>query len=795
MESRTVKERAVPIIAVAIAIAFLVGGAVRSDLLDQLDSRRALELLGIAAGVLSAAALVSRVLMVRPALAAAAVVAVLYVAVLGVAPVASAALLAAAALAIGSGFLPRAQAPASPWLALVLGLAIIAGVLGWLLPFRLHFGPLYVIAALVGVAVRRKVVAELLRAMSDGWRAETGDRWLGAVCIAIAAAMGTTTWLPTASFDDLAYHLGLPWQLADYGRYRLDPESQVWALSAWAGDVLHATVQLMAGREGRGALNALYLVVFLHLLHALARGAGLSGRGAWLVVMLAVSQPVTAALGFSMQTELAAGVTAVAAALVVQQAVRVEAARYIIAFSLLAAFGIGLKISNVIFLGPLGVWLLLRLRSLPLGPTAHAAALAVLVGGSSFVYAAVIAGNPVLPLFNDIFGSPFFAEHRFRDARYSGLLAWSVPFDLVLDSSRFFESWDGTAGFQWLAWLGPLLLALGVRPLRPLVLIALVSLIAMFLQAQYLRYLYPGLALAAVPLVGGLRREADSFWAVLVALALAVANLGYAANAAWQFRDPGIVTGYGSAEREHVWLSHVAPERLVARYLRTRYGDGYRLLLPQPDRPYAAEHAGRAFTLSWYDAALQRAGLQAAEDASGERLRQLALDLGASHVLIQRGSASPAVLHMVEAYGSPEMSVGGAELYRVPRRPEFPVEPVQQDSDSAVYLFALPTRGPVVVDTEVIAACSPAGGGVHMRWSFQRRGQAEREQVVYGLCDAAGQLRASQHLRFRGEADRLELRVQPGEHPYRARFELKSVAVIPRRDLTAERDLSARLYR
>ena len=62
-------------------------------------------------------------------------------------------------------------------------------------------------------------------------------------------------------YDDVVYHLGLPWQLQQTARYALDPTLQVWALAPWAGDVLHGVVQVLAGVEARGALNGLWLAM------------------------------------------------------------------------------------------------------------------------------------------------------------------------------------------------------------------------------------------------------------------------------------------------------------------------------------------------------------------------------------------------------------------------------------------------------------------------------------------------------------------------------------------------------
>ena len=74
--------------------------------------------------------------------------------------------------------------------------------------------------------------------------------------------------------DDVAYHLGLPAQLQATARYAMDARLQVWALAPWNGDVLQGVAQVLAGREARGALNALWLLVAAGAMHGLAAVLG-----------------------------------------------------------------------------------------------------------------------------------------------------------------------------------------------------------------------------------------------------------------------------------------------------------------------------------------------------------------------------------------------------------------------------------------------------------------------------------------------------------------------------------------
>ncbi|HWS78280.1 MAG TPA: hypothetical protein VN205_07890, partial [Thermomonas sp.] len=147
-------------------------------------------------------------------------------------PVLAVALLAAAAIAVGS------LAVRGP-IALPVGLAIIAGTLGWLLPLQVHYRLVYLLACLALVGLRRAAIAEATR---SAWRqfdaaARSSPRAATAALLLLGLA-STGAWLPTLQYDDVVYHLGLPWQLQATARYAMDPTLQVWALAPWAGDVL-----------------------------------------------------------------------------------------------------------------------------------------------------------------------------------------------------------------------------------------------------------------------------------------------------------------------------------------------------------------------------------------------------------------------------------------------------------------------------------------------------------------------------------------------------------------------------
>ncbi|MGH8035556.1 MAG: hypothetical protein ACREO9_10045, partial [Lysobacterales bacterium] len=333
-------------------------------------------------------------------------------------PVLATILMTVAAAGLGARLVPSAT-PARWAVAVIAGLALMAGGLGWVVSVRGHGPWLYGSALLLLVLVSQRE----LRQLGDGLL----SRWSGTVCAEPRmAALGVMSlglvsvvlWLPDLGYDDLAYHLALPVQLSVLGHYRLDPATQIWALAPWAGDIIQAIGYVLSGESARGAVNALWLILSGTLLWRLGREFGLDAGRAWLTLTLYASMPLTALLALGLQTEAPSIAVLLALALVIQRAPPRPDASVLQLVAVLMGCLLALKLSNALSAAPMGLWLLARWRGrLPWRAVPASLALPLLIGGSSYFHAWVLAGNPVLPLYNDVFQSQFMWPERFLDHR------------------------------------------------------------------------------------------------------------------------------------------------------------------------------------------------------------------------------------------------------------------------------------------------------------------------------------------------------------------------------------------
>lgn len=553
--------------------------------------------------------------------------------------------------------------------ALPVGLALIAGVLGWLLPLPVHYRSAYVLAIAGLILWRRHALAGALGVLRGHWAAAAAaapraSMW--AMLVLVVASTGC--WLPTMQYDDLAYHLGLPWQLQQDAEYALDPTHQVWALAPWAGDVLHAVVQVLAGAEARGAWNAVWLLMGAAGAHRFARALGATPWACWGAVALYASLPLTAALAGGMQTELpAAAITLALACLVVEGGD--DARRSLLLGAILVGLLCALKSIHAATALPLLAWAAWRHRHalpwrlLPLG-----AVVVLAVGGSSYAYAWSVAGNPFLPLLNATFASPFFPVEDFTDQRWQAGLDGAIVWSLTFQTDRYLEGWSGAFGFVLVALSGVWLLALSHARTRAPALVATAGLFIALLPLQYARYLYPPLALLVPVLATTMGDVLGKRAAVALLAAVCALDVAFLVNANWTLRGGAVKETILAAGEDAPLLDHYVPERSLVAAMRARGAGTGQVLVLGANPPVLAELGARGRNVSWYAPRMQAAAMRADDDAQGTAWGRLLHDEGVSHVLLRPQTLNDARRAALGRVGAQRrMAVGDAEWWEIPR--------------------------------------------------------------------------------------------------------------------------------
>ena len=564
------------------------------------------------------------------------------VAYAGIATVLACLLLMLCALALT----PRssgAKLASNPASRIVIGLAVLVALVGWLLPFPIHTSIGYRVIAIAICVLRYQSVLAHCKDMWQGWRGleQAAGGWL-VLTVVVTCVAGLGLWLPSVSYDDNTTHLTLPYQLLRDGYFHLDVSGQVWALAPWGNNILHAIAAMLAGSEARAAVDLLWLLLGVQSAWQLARAMGASARVALAAAALFASLPLTGYFTTTMQVDGASA--AVLMRFAAMLAVSGRSLPPLLPTAALLALLAGLKASNAVYVLPALGWLAwLAVQQRQWRWLLSMLGLTVLLGGSSYVYAAWVTGSPLFPLFNASFKSPYFATINFIDQHWMAGVTWRSLWDMTFHSDRYGEHYPGAFGVALLALLPALVIEVVRRPASRAIAVWFAATgLLLFLQIQYLRYVFPATAILVVIGVLGLARALPAKLFPVALSALLVANLALVPTTVWYMHDDvwALLLRQGPAARAAIEASR-APERVVLRRILMASPQAC-ILMTDKRAPFAATAAGRAVTTKKIqDPRVGNTAAWADEDASGQRWQQTFAVLGSSHVMTTQSPSLP----------------------------------------------------------------------------------------------------------------------------------------------------------
>jgi hypothetical protein len=677
---------------VAAGLVAIVTGLIGHGLWRELPAERfALSLLLAGLSLLIAWPL-RRALRLSTAAAVAAVWLLALAVYIGLLPLLATALLGLAALAIGLRIVPLA-CPARVAIATTTGLIVLAGLCGWVVTLPIFHPWLWWPLLTALVMLQRAALRSALSATMVGARDAIADAPRAATCVMLLLGLvSVACWIPAMQMDDIAYHLNLPTQLMMHGRYSPQPEFQIWSFAPWAGDVLHGLVFMLARREAHGALNALWLLLAAGSAWSIASALGATLRERWAALALFASFPPLVWIAAGMQTELAATAVLLALAAVIVAPTEIPTEIPIntpiltpigtcassttffthprlLAGAVLFAGLFALKLVHGLSALPLLVYALWRYRMRPqrahLRDIAAALALFAVLALPSYVQAWVGTGNPLLPMFNDVFQSHYFPAVQYRDDRWFSGFDAALPWHLIFDTDRYVEAWDGGLGFTPIALAGAWLLLLRRRGARGFALAVMAVLVLPLIPMQYARYAYPGLALFCVALPIGLRAQLGPHAFAWVIAAVCTLNLAYQANASWLHHSAAIKRTIRSGGDHARVFPYYTPERLLVRDIPK--GPEHVVLATDPFHSNVGELAGRGRTVAEHDPSLAIAAKQADADASGAAWAALFASERIRWALVTTERASPALRAGLARVGATHAhTLRAVELWRLP---------------------------------------------------------------------------------------------------------------------------------
>ena len=592
-----------------------------------------------------------------------------FVVFVGLAQSAALLLLVAVAAVLGCCLLPASERPETAQIDVVLlGVLLIVGGLGWMLPIPMHSASLYLAVSCAALVLGWRRLCVAAGGAGRQWSAAVAAHPAAAAfAVLVAGFAAIPAWLPSMTPDDNAAHLLLSQQLRIDGYSRLDVSSQLFAVAPWFNNTLHALLTLLQGSDARSAVGAWWLVVGCLGAYRLAKALGAQQSYPWLAAALYASHPLTAYFGMTLQVDGASAALLMhllAACVGLDwRGTTANASPWVL--GALCGALMALKITNAIYVGVIGVWLTWRfVAKQDYARLACMIAVAAVVAASSYVYATVITGNPVFPLFNGIFKSPYFPAINFNDVRCHAGVSLASAWDLTFATSRYMEAFAGAAGLCLLALIGAWLLALRGGWLAAVTVFAFASGLLVFSQVQYLRYIFPALAvLGTVAVVVFSRLSNPRIWGGALLL-LIVAQCGLVRSTTWLLlwgAEQQLLAGGPEAvpdvERAFV------PERALLRRLNAQQSR-YCLLFAEKTTSYIALAPAKSLAVGFYDPKMRALAKSAQSDVTGGKWISMIQNIGFTHVEFRPGQAPPGLIPALRTLGFQLLdSEGEAQLW------------------------------------------------------------------------------------------------------------------------------------
>ena len=511
--------------------------------------------------------------------------------------------------------------------------------------------------------------------------------WSVAIIVLAVGYIFRFSFFPSISYDDNVLHLRMWAELTKFHQYSFNIENQIWSVAPFALDLLHSIISIASNSDARGALNLAITALLLRALWSISSVLLKEHLDRTIALLLFCSTPILATLLTSLQTELILAFFITSGVKILLENKVADPNSKSLALLAAASLCAATKLPGMV----LGIMLLFAYAPLLLRERIHfkatryhyqIAIYAFLVlaltfsAVQSYIFSWFVSGNPLFPLYNEIFKSPYYAIQNFADPLYQKGFTLQSFWSLFYNTSSYYESRDFVAGFQYL-YLLPigLITLLASKTTSKSIKIALIIPtlgfgLVMFSASQYWRYLFPILPLASVIIAYLLSKSNTTPGSVtggawitrLIFLFFIVTNVYFLPGVAWYFFTPTQVVFTKTGKNNVTEL--VAPSKAITNYLNINTNNP--TVLFDPNASYGATLLGKPVYTNWYSPKQTREyeSIKTKSDAAS-LMEQRHIDYVVWNSALANQVNRNAILEFLTTNGQPIHQVGPLILYKL----------------------------------------------------------------------------------------------------------------------------------
>ena len=408
----------------------------------------------------------------------------------------------------------------------------------------LHYPAVILAVLLLPTVIAFRQFPPKFRRLLDWCRCSTGSGWqifteglLGFLlfCSLLLALS------PEVGADALAMHLAVGTDIAAHHRFTFTPAVVSWSAMPLGADFCFAIACNLGGEIAARLENFGFFVLLLAALFLIGRRFTDRKADLFLALSMFASCSLAQFAVDSLMVENLWALLCAAMFLALLSYYEAGRDRYLLLCALFGGGAMMIKLGSLAFLIAVlpfvgcAIWRnrnrgeLRKSLALP-----AAAALLLALSVIPYALAYVSTGNPVFPFSNAFWKSPLLnTSANLIDFRWRKPIRSTILFDLTFSTSKYLESRPGGFGFTLLLFALPCCAAISRKWKFSTIACFCVPLIfagLTFHEVRYIRYLYPGLAIASLLIVYPFReahRSNRALYAVLAVLAVAGTGLNY----------------------------------------------------------------------------------------------------------------------------------------------------------------------------------------------------------------------------------------------------------------------------
>lgn len=515
---------------------------------------------------------------------------------------------------------------------LLVGAGVYGTATGLLAHYAVNYPGVYGVALALPLVFGWRVVLDCGKSyLTSKYQANiprTSINWVEVAIGVIALFYMVVALMPELGADALAVHLFIPGHMALRHQWGFDARTYVWAVMPALGNWVFTVGYMLAGETAARLINVGFIFILCFLLRSMVLWAGGTAVGARWAVLIFLSTPLTFAEGSSLYIEsiwasfVIAGVMAALKACTNVSTSRSELP--------MAGFMLGsaLAAKAVTFTILPALLLVLLWRCQTWYKTAKLPIILlglgffIAIGIIPYATAGWLTGNPVFPLFNKIFQSPFYlATENFNNPSYRSGFTWDILYKVTFKSEKYLEAYAGASGFQWLFLFiaGAIsLLVSGQRRAMVLLAVSILSIAIAFHSQSYLRYIFPSIIILIACIGVALSRAFSSVasmrlcWMTVTMLTVGM-NLFFinAGNAFYQ--DFPLKSIFDKSKREQYLLTRFPIRNAVELVNKLNIDKSPVAVFSEP---YASGLSGDELYPGWYNISFQKeiAGVKSIKD-------------------------------------------------------------------------------------------------------------------------------------------------------------------------------------